>query len=131
VFFGGSVVEPIILFNRSNRLGGFNNFPAQIGTDTTTKPNSTDLNRLNQAIDELAGIPSRIQQAFLANFGSDTYGSTNFATVYTRAHQYDSYVQDEWKLRPHLALNLGLRWEYKDRKSTRLNSSHVAISYAV
>src|SRR6266849_1669967 len=111
-FFGGNVVEPIIRFNRSNRLGGFNNIPAQIGTDTTTKPNSTDINRLNQTIDELTGIPSRIQQAFLANFSSDTYGATNFATVYTRAHQYDSYVEDEWKLRRNLTVNLGVRWEY-------------------
>jgi hypothetical protein len=111
-FFGSSVVEPIIRFNRQNRLGGFNNIPAQTGADATTAPNSTDINRLQQAIDELAGIPSRIQQAFLANFANNTYGSTNFATVYTRAHQYDSYVEDEWKLRPNLTLNLGVRWEY-------------------
>src|SRR5947209_3377315 len=75
-----------------------------------TNINSTDLNRLNQAIVELAGIPSRIQQAFLADFASNTYSATNFATVYTRAHQYDSYIQDEWKMRPNVTISAGLRW---------------------
>lgn len=111
-FFGGSVVKPVITFNRSSRLGGFNNIPATIGGNAATTPNSTDINRLQQAIVEMAGIPRRIQKAFFADFAGDQYLSTDFATVYTRAHQYDSYIMDTWKVRPNLTLNWGIRWEF-------------------
>ncbi len=144
-FFGGNVVQPIIRFNRMNRLGNFIDVPAPEGKKDAagilipgTSVNSTDINRLNQAIVELAGIPSRIQQAFLADFGGNKYGSTNFATVNTRAHQYDSYVQDEWKLRPNLTLNWGIRWEFNpapyDAKQTLVpnvipDGAHGRVSY--
>ena len=146
-FFGGNVVSPIIRFNQLsggapqlNRVANFSNLPTTgDGTTCPTCANSTDINLLQQAGVELLGIPSRIQQAFLANFASNTYGSTNFATVYTRAHQYDSYVQDEWKLRHSLTLNLGVRWEYNpapyDAKQTLVpnvfpDGSQGAVTYA-
>ncbi|HXN21546.1 MAG TPA: TonB-dependent receptor [Candidatus Dormibacteraeota bacterium] len=112
-FFGGNIVTPVVRFNRSNGQGAaFANFPRSVQGDPTQDVNSIDANRLQQAIVELAGIPNRIQQAFFADFGSDTYASTRAATVYTRAHQYNSYIQDEWKLKPNLTLNAGLRWEF-------------------
>jgi hypothetical protein len=133
-FFGGNVVQPIIRFSR-NRDSQFVT-PTGSGASAT---NSTDMNRLKQAIDELVGIPRSIQQAFLADFSSDSFGQTNFATVYTRAHQYDSYVQDEWKLRPNLTLNLGIRWEFNpapyDAKQTLVpnvlpDGTHGTVTYA-
>lgn len=108
-FFGSTIAAPGILFNRANRTGGFSNLPT---SSNPAQINSTDLNNLNQAIVELAGIPSSIRKSYPADFNSNQYLSTPYATVYTRAHQYDSYIQDEWKLRPNITVNAGVRWEF-------------------
>lgn len=103
-FFGSTITLPIDFFTQSTRLGNFANLPTAI--------NSTDLNNLNQAIVEMAGIPAGVRKSFVADFNANTYAPTLYATVYTRAHQYDSYIQDEWKVTPSLTVNAGLRWEY-------------------
>src|SRR6266478_1524841 len=120
-FFGGTILAPGILFNAGSIGGadpsGFNNIPAVLkdlsgNPIAGTAPSPADINNLQQVITGLAGIPFAIQQSYRADFSSNTYVPARYATVYTRAHQYDSYIQDEWKLRPNLTLNAGVRWEF-------------------
>lgn len=103
-FFGTTDTTPVVQFSQSTRQGGFLNLPTVI--------NSTDLNNLNQAIVEMAGIPSNVRQSFVADFNNNKYLTGLYATVYTRLRQYDSYIQDEWRVRPNITVNMGLRWEY-------------------
>ncbi len=105
-FFGSTVAAPGVIFGQSTRSSGFLNRP------TTATINSNDLSNLNEAIVELAGIPYSLRKSFVADFNSNKYLATSYATVYTRAHQYDVYLQDEWKVRSNVTINYGLRWEY-------------------
>jgi hypothetical protein len=105
-FFGSGVLTPVVFFNQSTRKGGFNNIPSSSSINARF-----DLPTLQQAIVEMAGIPAGIQQGFQADFLNNTYNQGLYATVYTRAKQFDSYVQDEWHVTPKLVITGGIRWE--------------------
>ncbi|HZQ55621.1 MAG TPA: TonB-dependent receptor [Bryobacteraceae bacterium] len=111
-FFGSKAVVPWISFNATQRLGNFSNIPGPIGGNSATAPYSGDISTLQQAIVEEAGIPYLIQQGYLANFNTNQYQPSRYATVYTRLHQYDTYISDEWKVRSNLTINAGVRWEF-------------------
>ena len=101
-FFGSGILTPVVFFDQSKRQG---TLPLASGIS------SADNTTLQQAIVEMLGIPAGIQQGFQADFNGNTYNQGLYATVYTRAKQYDTYVQDEWHIKPNLVLNAGVRWE--------------------
>lgn len=106
---GGQNTAPTIFFSQSDRSSNFLNFPS-VGSGAG-QIDSTDNDTLQQAAVELAGIPSNLSQTFAADLAADTYPPRNLQTLGTRAKQFDSYFQDEWRIRRDLAITYGVRWE--------------------
>jgi len=116
---GGFSAAPAIVFDQSTRSpSGTSAFTAPgvaagfpvVPTISGTSINSVDVRTLNQAIVELVGIPAQVNQAFQADLTDNVYTSSLFV-LGTRIKQFDSYVQDEWKIRRNLTMTYGVRWE--------------------
>ncbi|MBO0857368.1 MAG: hypothetical protein J2P21_02750 [Chloracidobacterium sp.] len=77
--------------------------------------NAVDLTRLQNTINDLLGRVGTVSQAFV----SDPNNPGQFAPAGTRwlytanYPELDFYAQDNWRLRPNLTLDLGVRWEIK------------------
>ncbi|HEY1902757.1 MAG TPA: TonB-dependent receptor [Terracidiphilus sp.] len=69
-----------------------------IGAFTESAPSATDGSG-NALADELLGLPTQ---------GDDS----NAITVHNRQNTYGGFIQDDFKISPKLALNLGLRYDY-------------------
>lgn len=99
---------------------------AALGFAAAPGINSTDNNLLQNAINNLIGQVTRIQQVFVADFANDVFlpylndgdTPTNLFTGRTKANQINLYAQDEWKVRNNLTINFGARWEINPAAST-------------
>ena len=127
---GGTNVTPSLSFDQSIRSPTTSGFvlpttSIQAGSGTPRAGiNSADNTRLQNYINELAGLPSRLSQAFIGNLNEDAFlpfqsgGVVSLQAITTRLNQYNFYVQDEYKWRPNVTFNYGLRWELNPPANT-------------
>ncbi len=113
---GGVNVTPQISFSRTLRVPTGFNTPA-LATTTRAGIANVDNNRLLGSINDIMGIPARLQQLFLGDLTSDAYlpfqkdGEVTLFSVGNRAKQLNFYLQDEWRARQNLSISLGIRFE--------------------
>ncbi len=111
---GGTQIEPFVTLNQTAGFGPFN-LPAAGATSI----NATDLTRLQNTVNNLLGRVNTVSQAFV----SDPANPSAFAPAGTRwinvanYTELDFYFQDNWRVRPNLVLDLGVRWEVKLKPS--------------
>jgi hypothetical protein len=73
--------------------------------------NNTDRGNLQSAINDLLGRIGQIQQGYAAQDLNTFKPAGSFNLIDSRWPEYDFYVQDTWKLRRNITLDLGLRLE--------------------
>jgi len=81
---------------------------------------TVDRGNMETHINFLLGRVGSATRAFVADTAGDVYKADTFKFD-ARFPEYDFYVQDTWKVRRNLTVDLGLRWEIKSMPSNPRN----------
>lgn len=106
----GTAIEPIVSFGNGPGFTGFSLPPTG-----STGINATDSTRLQNTINDLLGRISTVSRAFVTELGNpDVYAPPDTRWINkANYNELDFYFQDNWRLRPNLVLDFGVRWELK------------------
>jgi hypothetical protein len=111
----GTAIEPIVVFGSA---AGFTGYGLPSTFNSTTNPTgiiAADLTRLQNTINDLLGRINTVSQAFVTDPSNPSVYAPAGTRWINRAHypELDFYGQDNWRFRPNLVFDLGLRWEAK------------------
>ena len=98
-------IYPTVLMNNDNAK-----VPSDIGPSSGAI-SIADRRRFENLYNQLLGRISNVQQIFYSDLSQFLPAGTTRVRNF-RSHEYHAFVQDDWKLRRNLALNVGLRYEF-------------------